>query len=169
MRHKCIGRGQVCDGKRNCPGGDDEKDCDNETGSDPFKEAVTGLDCSEEEFQCLHNRKAACLSNERRCNGIKDCDNGEDETECPALKCFDGYWLCGDGSRCVSQIEWCNGVKDCRDNSDEMKCFLRMKECQPGEWRCKNGRGCILQHYKCDGFSDCWDGSDESPKTCIEA
>lgn len=36
--------------------------------------------CSNEEFQC-HDGK--CLSMDKRCNGKTECDNDEDEENCP--------------------------------------------------------------------------------------
>lgn len=41
--------------------------------------------CSGDQFRCLDG---ICLSIDKRCNGIADCRNGEDESQCGKLICF---------------------------------------------------------------------------------
>lgn len=163
-RRKCIGKGRLCDGRRDCPGGDDEEGCSNETGGD--QDAMIYMpECKADEFHCKHHGKDVCLPNKRKCDGMLDCDDKTDEEGCQVLKCYTGTWPCNDGLRCVAQTEWCNGVRNCKDNSDESNC--PDDNCGKDEWRCKTG-DCILDHFKCDGYWDCWDGSDESEKLCLD-
>ena len=41
--------------------------------------------CSGDQFRCLDG---ICLNIDKRCNGIADCRNGEDENQCGKLICF---------------------------------------------------------------------------------
>ena len=64
----CIPFGQVCDGNKDCPTGEDEKSCNT---------TCNGL------FRCT--QESICLSYYQVCNGKIDCDlSGDDEKYCSA-------------------------------------------------------------------------------------
>ncbi|KYQ47144.1 Low-density lipoprotein receptor-related protein 1B, partial [Trachymyrmex zeteki] len=71
--------------------------------------------CSGDQFRCLDG---ICLSIDKRCNGIANCRNGEDENQCG---CGDTEFRCTDG-HCISYVLQCNGVNECSDGSDERDC-----------------------------------------------
>lgn len=54
-----------CDNIRDCPTGDDEKDC-------KF--------CNYDEFKCVSDKK--CISDKWMCDGVEDCVDGSDEMSC---------------------------------------------------------------------------------------
>ncbi|KAL2087738.1 hypothetical protein ACEWY4_016566 [Coilia grayii] len=148
----CISQTQLCDGRRDCPDGSDEKNC--------LKKCPNPAD-----FLCKDRRK--CIERNQVCDGRSHCSDGSDEVGCPTvatktstttrLKCRLGSKLCLDGSECVLLSHVCDGEKDCRDGSDEEDC----EHCQEGQFQCAHGRKCIDQKQVCDGAAQCPDHSDE--------
>nr|CAD7392248.1 unnamed protein product [Timema cristinae] len=109
--------------------------------------------CGSDEFRCNDGR---CIDDFRRCDYIMDCTSGEDEANCPNIKCKDHQFRCRDGT-CIDASLKCNNVTDCpNDNFDELYC-----PCTADQFECTN-RHCIPRSRKCDGYNDCQDGSDES-------
>jgi len=150
----------VCNGKKDCPGGDDEEDCPIFT----VNKTPAPLSCKNDQFSCKVRGEGKCLKVKLKCDGIHDCDGGLDEQDCAGkLKCVFDHWPCDDGLRCYAKTEWCNGVRDCKDNSDESDCIK--EKCPIGDWQCTNG-DCIPDIFLCDGFNDCDDHSDEKDKVC---
>ncbi|CAJ1071213.1 low-density lipoprotein receptor-related protein 2-like isoform X1 [Xyrichtys novacula] len=143
----CLTQTQLCDGRKDCPEGDDEDFC------------VTTCQ-SKDDFKCKDQR--ACISRNLVCDGRSHCRDGSDEVDCPpvaspaargnVLKCRTGSVPCRDGKECVLYSHVCDGEKDCKDGSDEEGC---------DDFRCKDRRGCISKSLVCDGRSHCSDGSDE--------
>ena len=134
----CLARQQVCDSLLDCPGGEDEEDCEAQT-------------CLPSEFSCQSGR---CLPPGLQCDGRPDCPAGEDEAGCDE-SCGPGEFLCGEG-RCVGRVRLCDGVEDCAQGEDEQYC-----QCLPGQVTCQYGGGCVDGGLLCDGRHDCPDMSDE--------
>ncbi|XP_037547982.1 very low-density lipoprotein receptor-like [Nematolebias whitei] len=156
---KCVSQNQLCDGKKDCPDGFDEKDC------------VVRCE-NPNDFLCSDQRK--CIPRTQVCDGRAHCPDGSDEIQCHSgtsvttpnprsgpLKCRTGFKLCRNGLECVMYSHVCDGEMDCKDGSDEEGCESR---CKSGEFQCSHGKKCIPQEQVCDGRSDCQDGSDE--KSC---
>ncbi len=67
-RITCIHRSWVCDGEKDCPGGDDElmPNCQNIT-------------CRADQFQC---KDKSCIPGHFHCSGKAECPDGSDEFNC---------------------------------------------------------------------------------------
>nr|CAD7454776.1 unnamed protein product [Timema tahoe] len=103
---------------------------------------------------------SGCFDNvTERCNGIKNCQSGQDEENC--LDCA-GKTLCANGEGCFTSQQRCDNVRNCRDNSDEADCPCFIMQ---NKFQCDNGR-CILERHWCNGADDCGDNSDE--QSCIK-
>ncbi|CAL1528836.1 unnamed protein product [Lymnaea stagnalis] len=71
------------------------------------------------EFQCSDAQK--CVPYSAVCNGVRDCNDGSDETiHCNT--CGPERTFCQGVMKCVPLSAICNGVNDCGDNSDERNC-----------------------------------------------
>ncbi|XP_036070280.1 low-density lipoprotein receptor-related protein 2 isoform X3 [Oryzias melastigma] len=169
----CLPNSQVCDGKRDCPDGDDEEFC-----------VVT---CpSKGEFKCKDRR--FCISGSLVCDGRSHCRDGSDEVDCPTvaspvtlkniLKCRMGSKPCEDGTECVLFSHVCDGEQDCKDGSDELGCETdvgpsgtrppTVPACSSPSVLCPSTAThvCISQSQFCNGVKDCPDGFDE--QNCLE-
>ncbi|XP_078048816.1 putative vitellogenin receptor yl [Augochlora pura] len=91
--------------------------------------------CWPNEMKCRQHN--ICIELRKRCNGVRDCPNGDDESDvCDEFhlsKCVgDGQFRCKSGE-CISEASRCNSRFDCRDMSDEEGCQIKRKDCDKME------------------------------------
>ncbi|XP_013413055.1 uncharacterized protein LOC106175538 [Lingula anatina] len=155
-----------CDSVQDCPDNSDEVGCGQE-GCNGFTHYCNSSEsCVRMETQCSDGKcadewlpcknSAKCIPKWRRCNGVKDCEDNSDETECDISEC--------DGSR-LSRLGYCNETRECR--------FLVRRcsdgSCPGGRLSCTNGKICYDPKSRCNGWPDCFDLADEKgcdPSEC---
>ncbi|KAH8286775.1 hypothetical protein KR018_007424, partial [Drosophila ironensis] len=150
----CIEGYKQCNGIIDCADGADEYNCpiyDLDYDTDPDNNPLN--ECEILEFECDYGR---CLTLEKKCDGIVDCDDETDEFDCTAYAehCLKSEFECDD--YCLPRDQLCNGVADCRDGRDERNCHF----CRDDAFLCNTGE-CVASNQRCDGTTDCADGSDE--------
>jgi hypothetical protein len=134
---ECINKSYQCDGDRDCPGGEDERNCVRVGGTTARLRPNAGPDdetCTSVEFDCGRGgagRYGRCIPNSPTfiCDGVNDCTNGADERNCrfsqtterPAPGCKAGEFRCSSG-RCLRPQWVCDGDQDCSDGADERNC-----------------------------------------------
>lgn len=124
------------------------------------------LSCGADEFTC---GDASCIAIGRRCDGVADCLDGDDEEACDGGgagtdgACEGNQFACSDGT-CIP-AEWrCDGeYEDCAGGEDEAACdgAPPPSGCGAEEFTCDDG-ACIPGAWRCDGeYTDCAGGEDE--------
>ncbi|XP_013175419.1 PREDICTED: low-density lipoprotein receptor-related protein 4 isoform X2 [Papilio xuthus] len=114
--------------------------------------------CPADHFSCQVS--CTCIPMEKRCDGIAECAEAEDEQGC-ARACdeSDNRTLCHATGVCIALTWLCDGDNDCGDFSDETHCDGTLN-CTVDKFTCTNGL-CIHKDWACDGDNDCRDNSDE--------
>ncbi|XP_034252136.1 vitellogenin receptor [Thrips palmi] len=141
----CIPKSSRCNGKQECPSGEDEQGCK--------------PTCHYGQFACDNGQ---CIDESLKCDSNYDCTDKSDELNCHMVECDpDTQFTCESG-QCIS-LQWrCNFAADCHDGSDEANC--EESTCERGKmFRCKSG-ACVPATWECDHEIDCADGSDEHDK-----
>ncbi|KAL0902738.1 hypothetical protein ABMA27_000545 [Loxostege sticticalis] len=140
----CVSGSARCDGYLDCPDGSDEQGCPsfddwtNQGVDQSIDQSVSSRDC--QRFACASSSVTICV--ELRCNGIRDCPQGDDEDGCDGatdrsptttvapvpesttrgpISCPPGEFSC-DETRCVSYDKRCDNRPDCYDGTDEQNC-----------------------------------------------
>lgn len=106
--------------------------CDTDYVSTFFAQGTTSCGTN---FQC---NDSTCVMASAKCDGIRDCPNGDDEESCEILDstCTDLEVMCPDSSACIKPLSFCDGIYDCRDRSDEIGCG-KFPRCHVFAWACK--------------------------------
>ncbi|XP_015601764.1 uncharacterized protein LOC107270868 isoform X2 [Cephus cinctus] len=98
----CLPSGARCNMLRECQNSEDE------------------LNCS-----CADFLKAQLL-NHKICDGIADCWDYSDETDCDW--CQHGHFVCGNSRSCIEHSKVCDGFRDCPGGEDEKKCAALIED-----------------------------------------
>ncbi|KFB51790.1 hypothetical protein ZHAS_00019942 [Anopheles sinensis] len=96
-------------------------DCDSYPDSDDRNvcEDPTRLgQCYANEFRCADK---SCIPLQWKCDNIKDCQGGEDESDCK--QCERDEYRCMSNDKCIPDKWRCDQYEDCPDASDELDCY----------------------------------------------
>uniref|UniRef100_A0A6B2EKV3 Sortilin-related receptor n=1 Tax=Phlebotomus kandelakii TaxID=1109342 RepID=A0A6B2EKV3_9DIPT len=168
---KCIPYWWKCDGVNDCGDSSDELGCtpSNQTTSTMKPVLPPTVDkCKPNQFRC---DSGLCILKRYVCDGMADCDKGEDEEHCSnegKKVCGAGKFRCYSDGLCLPMEKRCDKFVNCIDGSDEEDCEKHPNRpdtpiiCKVGYFTCDNH--CVPLGKLCDGKQDCYDGSDE--KNC---
>ncbi|KAH7702364.1 CRE-LRX-1 protein, partial [Aphelenchoides avenae] len=123
--------------------------------------------CTPLQFACCAQPQM-CIELSRRCDGHRDCADGDDENNCPS--CARNEFACVQSGKCIPAKQRCDGKPDdCGDgtNLDEIGCS-KNETCW-GKFVCDSQQTllaaghseCIDIERHCDGKRDCPGGEDE--------
>ncbi|XP_070173749.1 G-protein coupled receptor GRL101-like [Littorina saxatilis] len=120
----------VCDHRSDCSDDSDEDFCVFDTcepaSLDCGNKQNTRISlCAESHFQC--GEKGYCLPVYARCNGVWDCTDREDESDCDSYTC-PGFYRCRDSLICLHASHVCDGHHQCPQRDDELLCNLTCPE-----------------------------------------
>uniref|UniRef100_A0A671R1W1 Low-density lipoprotein receptor-related protein 1-like n=1 Tax=Sinocyclocheilus anshuiensis TaxID=1608454 RepID=A0A671R1W1_9TELE len=107
-------------------------------------------------FRCLNNR--VCLRSGKRCDGVDNCGDNSDETNCDHTStCDKDQFKCSNG-KCISANLRCNFFNDCEDyGSDEIGCKTdtMLNDCKSNKSLCGDGDEAHCISNGTDTFCSC--------------
>ncbi|XP_052222794.1 complement C2-like isoform X2 [Dreissena polymorpha] len=103
-------------------------------------------------FACPNNHmlcdNTRCIMDKDVCNGVDDCDDKKDESECDPKDCGEDMFECDDG-QCHSKTMLCDFYPDCLDGYDEAADTCVQHQC-PILYPPTNGRVYVSGYQKGD-------------------
>lgn len=103
----CVPLHMRCNGKNDCPRGEDELNCDNSNLSCP-----ANLRCAGTNY---------CINDKKRCDGFPDCPKGDDEQFCGS--CLNQLnrkilnYLCTDMDKCPEKCKCSGRIIECKNQN----------------------------------------------------
>ncbi|VDM74572.1 unnamed protein product, partial [Strongylus vulgaris] len=150
---KCVPQMLVCDGIEDCSEGEDERSCSCAV-SLTSAVFIAKMKCGLDKFECRSaSGKTKCIPKNKVCDGVWDCMDGKDETNCKS--CPQDSIRCDEG-KCIPKMSRCDGVADCKDGSDEIGCTC--KECIGNHWNtymCGATSHCFRRDEVCAPYTIC--------------
>ncbi|XP_045601293.1 uncharacterized protein [Procambarus clarkii] len=90
------------------------------SGDVTFATTTTEIICDHDKFLC--HDSSDCIVLTTVCDGIPQCHDGSDESNCTHIGCNYGDFRCATTDFCIPVSWMCDGADDCHDNSDETNC-----------------------------------------------
>ena len=165
-KYYCVPFRYTCDGKQDCPLGDDERECSNRTCQGLFKCQSSSMclhyhDVADGKVDCrdwddeLYGILPSCPM---ECSCLESYSHGQHLVSCETHTCNPKYFKCP-GYYCIAWRYVCNNKWECPGGMDEIDCD---RTACPGMFRCKDSVTCISQESLCDDIPDCNYGDDQS-------
>lgn len=139
---------------------------------------TAAVNCTAGSYRCKDGK--LCISHSLVCDGMKDCQDGSDETHEPSGPCVASKNKCNttthfqcDLNRCIELKYLCDGVSQCNDQSDEAQSICGDHQshteviCSEHSFQCEITKRCIPIMWVCDQNYDCGpDDTSDEPEKC---